>query len=97
MLLEGVSKDNKSSAVEIKNGQMQVLTASAISRATLKGDAFAWNAVSYDITAADTIITVRNTSPNRLLVINRLYMYADVPEHADRFPRLRTHQDLGLL
>jgi len=51
---------------------------SGLHDATLRGDAYAWNTVTYDITAADTILTVRNTSTDRLLVINNLYMWTDV-------------------
>ena len=83
MIIEGSDKDNNVSHVAINKGQMAVTTASAINKAVLKGDAFMWNAVSYDITAADTILTVRNLSPNRLLVINRLYAYTDVPGNYD--------------
>ncbi len=78
MLIEGSDKNNKSTNVAINNGQMAVITALPINKATLRGDTYAWNTVAYSITTADTILTVRNTSPNRLLVINRLYMYADV-------------------
>ncbi len=51
---------------------------SALHEATLRADAYTWNTVNYDITAADTILTVRNLSEDRLLVINRLYMWTDV-------------------
>lgn len=78
MLIEGHDKDHNNSLVEVKKGQMQVNTASALHKAALRGDAYAWNAVNYDITADDTLLTVRNLSPNRLLVINRMYMYTDV-------------------
>ena len=50
----------------------------ALHKAAIRGDAFVWNALSYDITAADTILTVRNTSTDRLLVINNIYMNTDV-------------------
>lgn len=63
--------------------RLSVTTSSAMHQATLRGDAFSWNAVSYDITAADTLLCVRNLSPKRLLVINRLYMYTDVPGSYD--------------
>ena len=71
------------SKLGVKKGEVLVTTMSAIQKATLRGDAYAWNAVSYDITAADTILTVRNTSQDRLLVINRLYMWTDVPGSYD--------------
>ncbi len=71
------------SRLGVKDGEVLVTTMSAIQKATLQGDAYAWNTVSYDITAADTILTVRNTSPDRLLVIHHLYMYTDVPGNYD--------------
>jgi len=71
------------SKLGVKDGEVLVTTRSAIQKATLRGDAYAWNTVSYDITAADTILTVRNTSYDRLLVIHRLYMYTDVPGSYD--------------
>lgn len=78
MLIEGHDKNNVSTYLEIKKGQMQVNTTSAFHKAALRGDAFMWNAVAYNSGADETLITVRNLSPNRLLVINRLYMYTDV-------------------
>ena len=76
MQIEGKSGNTLDVA---KDSQTLVTTMSAIHKATIKGDAYAWNTVSYDITAADTILTVRNLSPKRLLVINRIYAWADVP------------------
>ncbi len=56
---------------------------SAIHEATLKGDAYAWNAVSSDLDTTDCALMVRNLSQNRLLVINRVYVWADVPTGID--------------
>jgi len=55
----------------------------ALHEATLRGDAYAWNAVSADIGATDVLLTVRNLSKSRLLVINRVYAWADVPTAID--------------
>jgi len=73
--------DGKGSGSKVavsKENDLSVVTMSAISKATQRGDAFSWNTVSYDIITADTLLTVRNTSAKRLLVIHRLYMYTDV-------------------
>jgi len=78
MIIEGSDKYHNVSQLEIHKGQMQVNTASAFHKAALRGDAFTWNAVAYNSGANETLITVRNLSPNRLLVIHRMYMYTDV-------------------
>ncbi len=52
---------------------------SAIHEASLNGDAYSWHAVSSDVDTTDCILMVRNLSRTRLLVINRIYMWADVP------------------
>ncbi len=84
MLIEGSDKNNKSTNVEVKNGQMAVITASPFNRAAINGDAYSWAAVSAaGVGAGDTLLMVRNLSPNRLLVINRFYVYSDVPTALD--------------
>jgi len=52
---------------------------SAIHEATINGDAYAWNALSSDLDATDCALMVRNLSQSRLLVINRIYVWADIP------------------
>lgn len=88
MLLEGISGQK---AEVNKDHQLQISAGSAIHQATLKGDAYAWNSVSYDMTAADTLLMVANDSETRLLVINRIYFYSDVPTAVDvHFPAVAT-------
>ena len=71
--------------------QLKVTTASAIHEAALRGDAFSWNSVSYVPAAGDTILLVNNDSDSRLLVINRIYLYSDVPTAVDiHFPAAAT-------
>ena len=56
---------------------------SAIHDACLRGDAYAWNAVSADIDATDCMLMVRNNSATRWLVINRIYVWVDVATAID--------------
>jgi len=84
MLIEGHDKNNVSTHVEVKKGQMAVTTASPINKATVRGDAYNWNAVSAaGVGATDCLLMVRNLSPTRLLVINRIYVWADVSTALD--------------
>lgn len=69
--------------LDVKDDQVLVSTMSAIQRATLRGDAYVWNSVSADIGATDVFISVRNLSNDRLLVINRIYVWTDVPTALD--------------
>lgn len=71
------------SKLGVKDGQALVTTMSAIQKATLRGDAYAWNSISANIDATDVLLTVRNLSNERMLVINRLYVYVDVPTALD--------------
>lgn len=66
------------SKLAIVDNQAEVLTTSPIHQAVLRGDAFAWNAVSSNIDVDDVMLYVRNLSPDRLLVINRIYAYNDI-------------------
>jgi len=63
--------------------ELVVSTASAINKATLRGDAYAWNAITSDIDITDVMLYVRNNSPDRLLVVNRIYAWTDVPAAFD--------------
>jgi len=70
------------------NDDKQLLTravcVSAIHEASLNGsEAFAWNAVSADIDAADTALAVRNDSNTKYLVIEKLYVWSDVATAVD--------------
>jgi hypothetical protein len=67
------------SKMAVTKGAASVTTMSAIAKATLRGDAYAWNSVSADINTTDILISVRNLSQDRLLVVNRIYAWVDVP------------------
>jgi len=66
-----------------KNNQLAVVTTSAFHQAAIRGDAYAWNAVSSVIGGGDVFLTVRNLSSDRLLVINRINLWVDVPTAID--------------
>lgn len=76
MLIEDGQSGNK---LGVKDGQALVTTMSAIHKATIRGDAYAWNSVSADINTTDILISVRNLSQDRLLIVNRIYAWVDVP------------------
>ncbi len=76
LITDGKGQGNKAGVN--KNNELVVTTASAFHKAALRGDAFMWNTVDYNSGTDETLITVRNLSPKRLLVINRMYMYTDV-------------------
>ena len=57
--------------------QTRAVSVSAIHEASLSGQAFSWNAVTYDPDAADTALLVRNDSPTKNLVIERVYFRCD--------------------
>lgn len=59
------------------------VTLSALAAASMKGKAFAWNAVSADIDATDTALAVRNDSTTEYLVIDKLYVYSDAATAVD--------------
>jgi len=63
--------------------EMLIASPTGLQRATLLGDAFAWNAISSDLDATDCALMVRNTSSSRLLVINRIYTWVDVATQID--------------
>ncbi len=81
MLIEdGKGSGSKLSVID---NQADVLTASVINQATLRGDTFAWNAVAQNVDTTDVLLYVRNLSQDRLLVINRIYVWGDVPATFD--------------
>lgn len=71
------------SKLAVKANEMSVITTSEINKAAVRGDAYAWNAVTSNIDATDCMLMVRNLSPNRLLVINRIYVWVDVATAID--------------
>lgn len=71
------------SKLAVIDNQADVLTTSAIHQAALRGDAFAWNAITSNIDTTDTALMVRNLSQDRLLVINRIYVYSDIATAVD--------------
>lgn len=88
MELEGIS-GNKADVN--KDHAVQVSAPSGIHQASLKGDVYAFNSVSYVPSAADTILCVANDSSERLLVISKIYLYSDVPTAVDvHFPAKAT-------
>jgi len=88
MLIEDPKSGGKA---DVRNSALRVSTASAIHEASLKGDAYAWNSVSYDAAAADTLLLVANDSSTQLLVIESIYFYADAATAVDiHFPAKAT-------
>jgi len=55
----------------------------AIHEATLKGDAYSWNAISADLAAEDTALIVCNESKTKLLVIHKCYIACDLATAVD--------------
>jgi hypothetical protein len=73
-------KTGKAAAVNSDNALMaDAVVSSAMCEASLKGDAYSWTAVTTDINTGDTALCVVNQSKSRKLVIQSLYVYADVP------------------
>lgn len=72
------------SPVEIKDHRMQVDAAgeTAFEKASRAGFAFAWTNATYDHTAADTILAVRNTSADKKLHIVKAHFSSDVVQVA---------------
>lgn len=66
-----------------KANQLQVVTASAIHQASLRGDAYAWNAVSANIATTDCMICIANYSDTRLLVISFAWVRGDIAGQMD--------------
>ena len=61
----------------------RAVSISALHQASLNSEAFAWNAVTADIAGAETALCVRNDSSTKYLVIDKLYVYSDVPTAVD--------------
>jgi hypothetical protein len=80
MLIEG----NSGNKVEVnKHNQLSVVTTSAIHQASMRGDAYSWNAVSANIDTTDCMICVANYSDTRLLVIHCAYCQGDIAGQLD--------------
>lgn len=76
------SSSGRSAAVT-KNNELLVTTASAIHAATLRGDAYAWNAISADLAATETALLVSNQSDTRLLVMHKCIIRGDLDTGLD--------------
>lgn len=81
--------------VEVNDySQMMVEAAakSAFAKASERGDAFSWTAVSADIDAGDTALLVCNDSQERKLRITQVYGWCDVAQqfkvHVPAYPTL---------
>jgi hypothetical protein len=61
----------------------RAVSISALHQASLNGEAFAWNAVTYDPDAADTLLLVRNDSSTKYLVIDKIYVRCDTATAVD--------------
>lgn len=81
LITDGVGT-SQAAAVNQYN-EIVVTTTSAVHLATLRGDTYAWNAITGNIDTTDNMLTVRNLSPNRLLIINRIYAWADIATAID--------------
>ncbi len=62
---------------------VRVVIVSALHNASLKGDAFAWNAVSANRATTDNLLLVNNDSTSRWLVIDHCYIVGDIAGQMD--------------
>lgn len=65
------------------DGHLKVYAPTNIHAASLKGDAYIWNAVSANIDTTDCMILVANTSPTRDLVIHSCIFRGDTAGQLD--------------
>ncbi len=67
------------SLAQVRNNRLSVDADihSTLEEHSEKGDAYSWSNVTYAYTAADTIIGIRNTSPDLNLYIDRIYLSVD--------------------
>ena len=72
------------SLMEVKGnrGQMDADIHTALEEHSEKGNAYAWSNATYNMTAADTIIAIRNTSPTLNLHIDKVFMSSDTVQVA---------------
>jgi hypothetical protein len=80
MILEGGTGNGYKAKVDVHNRLWVRATAeSALHHQSIEhGNAFSWTAVSADINTGDTAILVCNDDPDRVLVIDHVYLWADV-------------------
>ncbi len=63
-------------------GQVDAQVESAFEKHSRQGHSYAWANVGYDMTAADTILALRNTSPTRNLHVTRVTMSTGIAGYA---------------
>jgi len=68
--------------VHKNRGQVDAQVESAFEKHSRDGFAYAWANVGYDMTAADTILAMRNTSPTRNLHITKVTMSTGIAGYA---------------
>lgn len=78
--IKGVSGNTADVNVD---GYQKVYAPTGIHAATLRGDAYIWNAVSADIGTTDNMILVANISPNQNLVIHKCMFVGDIAGQID--------------
>ena len=79
MLIQDGKGSGKSAQVSADNQlETRAVQISALHNASLKGDAFAWSAVSANIDTTDCMILVANTSTTQYLVIDHIYARGDI-------------------
>lgn len=74
MLVEDGKGGGTNWHIHKNRGQVDAQVESAFGKHSRQGQAYSWSNVGYDMTAADTILAVRNTSPTRNLHITRVTM-----------------------
>ncbi len=76
-----VLEDGKGSGskAQVRNNRLSVDADihSTLEEHSEKGDAYSWTNTTYNYTAADTIIGIRNTSADKNLYIDRIYLSGD--------------------
>ena len=70
--------DGKLWEIKDHRGQVDAQVESAFEKHSRDGFAYVWTNVGYDMTAADTILAVRNISPTRNLHITKVTMSAGI-------------------
>lgn len=72
------AKVNSSNQLHIRS-----VLITALHDASLRGDAYAWNAISTNLATTDCLLLVANTSSDRLLVIDHAYVRGDIAGQID--------------
>lgn len=75
--LSGLSKDGTHKVRVTPYGQLKVLSESVprLTERSLAGNAYSWSNVTYDYTAADTVFCLENNHSDKLLVVDKLWLY----------------------